>query len=82
MSSFAYMWLSRMSGHLRSGRYDRGVDVECPYCGETVSITVDEGGLTAQRYVEDCAVCCRPIEISVRRDEDGELVVEARRDDD
>jgi hypothetical protein len=58
------------------------VDVECPYCGETVSITVDEGGLTAQRYVEDCAVCCRPIEISVRRDEDGELVVEARRDDD
>ena len=32
----------------------------CGYCGETVETSVDEGGGTSQRYIEDCAVCCRP----------------------
>lgn len=37
--------------------------VRCPYCGERIEIVVDlsAGG---QSYVEDCAVCCQPIEIS------------------
>jgi len=40
------------------------VDAHCPYCGEPVELLVDcTSG--AQRYVEDCAVCCRPIEVSV-----------------
>jgi hypothetical protein len=35
----------------------------CPYCGEHISMLLDlsEGG---QRYIEDCEVCCRPIEIA------------------
>jgi hypothetical protein len=57
------------------------MDVECPYCGETVSVLVDEGGGASQRYVEDCPVCCRPIELSVDRLEDGELTAVARRAD-
>ncbi|UWX04249.1 CPXCG motif-containing cysteine-rich protein [Pseudoxanthomonas sp. NC8] len=33
-------------------------------------------------YIEDCQVCCRPIAISVRLDEeDGEPRVRARRED-
>jgi hypothetical protein len=31
-----------------------------------------------QEYVEDCAVCCRPIRFVVTRDDDGELAVEIR----
>ncbi len=34
----------------------------CPYCGERISMVLDlsAGG---QRYVEDCEVCCNPVEI-------------------
>lgn len=34
----------------------------CPHCWQTISMVLDlsEG---AQRYIEDCEVCCRPIEI-------------------
>jgi len=28
----------------------------------------------SQRYIEDCAVCCRPIEIALRVGDDGELI--------
>ncbi|MEO8193305.1 MAG: CPXCG motif-containing cysteine-rich protein [Gemmatimonadales bacterium] len=38
----------------------------CPYCGETVEITVDPGGGPAQEYVEDCEVCCQPWLVRVR----------------
>ena len=34
----------------------------CPYCGEEISMLLD---LTAKRqtYIEDCEVCCRPIQL-------------------
>jgi len=41
------------------------VDVTCPYCGETVSISLDPGGGHSQEYVEDCQVCCRPWQVHV-----------------
>jgi len=34
----------------------------CPYCGETISMLLDLS-ITTQTYIEDCEVCCRPIEI-------------------
>ena len=34
----------------------------CPYCGQRISMLLDLS-LTAQEYIEDCEVCCRPIEI-------------------
>jgi hypothetical protein len=39
------------------------VTVDCPYCGERYATPVD---LTAGSfsYVEDCQICCRPIELS------------------
>lgn len=45
--------------------------IRCPYCGESIDIVIDlsAGG---QSYVEDCPVCCQPIEISYDV-EDGEL---------
>jgi Cysteine-rich CPXCG len=51
----------------------------CPWCGERLETRVD---LTADdsSYIEDCEVCCRPIELSVERDSQGALVsVGARR---
>ncbi|OLS65006.1 CPXCG motif-containing cysteine-rich protein [Pseudomonas putida] len=33
---------------------------DCPYCGEEVETTIDLSG-GDQTYIEDCAVCCRPI---------------------
>ena len=58
------------------------MEVSCPYCGEAIEIDVDEGGGPTQRYVEDCSVCCRPIEIAVDESEDGEWSVSAARADD
>ena len=36
---------------------------DCPYCGETISVLVDLN-FNNQFYIEDCEVCCRPIEIN------------------
>ncbi|MCF5920636.1 CPXCG motif-containing cysteine-rich protein, partial [Xanthomonas perforans] len=33
-------------------------------------------------YIEDCQVCCKPIAVSVRWDEEGEAQVTARGQDD
>jgi hypothetical protein len=49
------------------------VVIHCPYCGESYETTVDLSA-GSQSYVEDCAVCCRPIEIALRVDGDGELL--------
>jgi hypothetical protein len=50
----------------------------CPYCGEPVSVWIDEGGGEAQDYVEDCAVCCRPCRVRATIG-DGEAWVELER---
>jgi len=55
------------------------VETWCPYCGEPITVWVDAGGGQHQRYVEDCSVCCRPIEISAWTDEDGAYQVDAGR---
>ncbi len=49
------------------------VAVLCPYCGERLETRVD---LTADEpsYIEDCEVCCRPIEFQLERDPGGALV--------
>lgn len=46
-------------------------EVTCPYCGETITLLLDLS-VEAQSYVEDCSVCCQPMNVSYRV-EDGEL---------
>ena len=36
---------------------------QCPYCGSSISMIV-EAHAGGQEYIEDCEVCCRPIQIS------------------
>jgi len=45
-------------------------DIQCPYCGETIGILLD-CSIEQQRYIEDCQVCCRPIEFNVSVDYEG-----------
>jgi hypothetical protein len=45
---------------------------QCPYCWENISMMVDTSVLH-QSYIEDCEVCCRPIEITYQA-EDNELL--------
>ena len=55
--------------------------VQCPYCGEPFDTRVDlSAGSTS--YIEDCQVCCRPIDLGIEVAADGELTsVSARRSD-
>jgi hypothetical protein len=56
--------------------------IDCPYCGEGFDISVDCSAGN-QQYVEDCPVCCQPIEIATDIDFDGTLLgVLAQRNDD
>jgi hypothetical protein len=56
--------------------------VECPYCGEPVELPIDPTGGETQHYVEDCAVCCQPIDVVVEVTSDDECSVSVRRGDD
>lgn len=47
---------------------------ECPYCGEPISLLIDES-VSQQDYIEDCQVCCRPMRIAVLVDADGDVNV-------
>jgi hypothetical protein len=49
------------------------VVIHCPYCGEGFETQVDLSA-GSQSYVEDCAVCCKPIEIALRVSDEGELL--------
>ena len=35
---------------------------QCPYCWETISMILDTS-IQQQTYIEDCEVCCNPIEV-------------------
>jgi len=55
-------------------------EIECPYCGERVCLMID-CSIDSQDYIEDCQVCCRPMNIHVTVNEVGLPQVEVHRDD-
>lgn len=54
--------------------------VDCPYCGESIDVLLDSS-VTEQRYIEDCSVCCRPINFYVSLDNQGDLNLAVSSDD-
>ena len=46
--------------------------IQCPYCGEVISILVD-CSVEDQSYIEDCEVCCRPINIWIHVDTNQDI---------
>ena len=45
---------------------------QCPYCWEQISMLIDTSQ-SRQNYIEDCEICCNPIQIDVTC-EDQEIV--------
>jgi len=52
----------------------------CPNCNEPIVVLVDPS-VDYQEYIEDCQVCCRPIEMVASIDMDGDLNLEVRHED-
>ncbi|NEV94839.1 CPXCG motif-containing cysteine-rich protein [Psychroflexus sp. YR1-1] len=51
---------------------------QCPYCWEDISMLLDPS-VRIQTYVEDCEVCCNPIQITAGFED--EALVEFRAED-
>ncbi|MGD9843144.1 MAG: CPXCG motif-containing cysteine-rich protein [Steroidobacteraceae bacterium] len=49
------------------------VSIACPYCGESYGTPLDLSG-GSSTYIEDCQVCCQPIELCVTVNAEGELM--------
>lgn len=62
--------------------YLRPAQIQCPYCGEGLEILIDCSAGN-QHYIEDCQICCAPIEIAVEVTESGQLAaMHCKRDTD
>jgi len=38
----------------------------CPYCGTEQQVLLEPSAGRVQKFVTDCEICCRPIQIEVR----------------
>ena len=54
--------------------------IMCPYCGEFIDIEIDCSE-PDQSYIEDCSVCCRPINITTTIDFDENVYISAKHED-
>jgi len=59
------------------GLYSLGMEeiekkFRCPYCREKISMILDISIEDMQTYIEDCEVCCRPIQVTYSS-ENGKL---------
>lgn len=57
-------------------------EVTCPYCGESMEISVDLSAGRRQSYIEDCQVCCRPWQVQVRLSSGSNFQVQIFAEDD
>ena len=48
------------------------IEITCPHCGEVFPLQIDTSQ-AEQTLIEDCTVCCRPIDLTIRC-EPGEVV--------
>ena len=56
-------------------------EVHCPYCWEPITVLLNPEDV-GQEYIEDCQVCCRPIEFYLSEDGMGGLLPVVRSDTD
>lgn len=55
---------------MQAARMQDITTLRCPWCGERFDTLVDSSAGSAD-YIEDCPVCCRPIEMHLAVDADG-----------
>lgn len=53
--------------------------IQCPYCGEFFDILVDCSVMN-QSYIEDCQICCQPINLDVKVINNSQIEVTVFRD--
>ncbi len=51
------------------------VRCHCPFCAEPITIVADYSA-GSQVYIEDCQVCCQPMEVTVTADAGGDHSVQ------
>ena len=56
-------------------------EIQCPYCGENIQLLVDNS-IEKQNYIEDCSVCCQPIELEVIVESNEAIEIKPVRQDD
>jgi hypothetical protein len=74
-TSKALLKLERLAESLMNNWALQEQTVSCPYCGEGISVLLNPEDVGVA-YIEDCQVCCRPIDFLVSESEQG--VLEAR----
>jgi hypothetical protein len=55
--------------------------ISCPYCGEIIRVLIEPSDMD-QQYIEDCQVCCRPINFSVYENINGDIDINVFSEDD
>ena len=56
------------------------VETYCPSCGESIQLLVD-CSIPEQEYIEDCQVCCKPINFLISESINGEITVNVYSED-
>lgn len=49
--------------------------ISCPFCAESMSILLDISA-GDQSYIEDCQICCQPMQISFQSDNEELLALQ------
>lgn len=49
-------------------------EIICPFCGASQFIFVDVS-VHHQKYIEDCEICCQPIEMDILVEDEDEVRV-------
>ena len=72
LQKITVFWLGSLIRDRVMGYYQlqEPVKTNCPYCGELIELLVD-CSVPRQNYIEDCQVCCSPIEVVATVDEKG-----------
>lgn len=54
--------------------------IGCPYCGEMINVLIDSSDME-QQYIEDCQVCCKPINFLISESINGDITVNVYSED-
>ena len=50
---------------------------QCPYCLAEITMLIDPS-ISSQKYIEDCEICCNPIEIQLEFEAGEAISFEAK----
>lgn len=68
------MWTPQAYGRILLMNALQERNIQCPYCGEMIDVLID-CSVPSQSYIEDCTVCCRPINFNVSVIQGDELTI-------